>query len=256
MCSRRLVAIAGVAAMCALAGTARAGDPTREWYTLETDHFVIHYYAPNEDLGRRVAVIAERAHETLAPALAKIPEEKTQVILLDDTDSSNGFASVLPRNRITLFATAAIGESALADHDDWLYGLFTHEYTHILHLDSIGGLAKVVNKVLGKTWSPNQIQPRWVIEGLATYEESKRSSSGRIRSNSFDMFVRTAVLQHKQLELDEVTNGPDRSPRGNAAYLYGGKFLAYVFDRFGDDKAKDMSWVNGQAPIPYAVNRS
>lgn len=257
MCSRRLAAIATIAALRVLAsrGEAHAGDPTLEWYTLETDHFVIHYYTPNEDLGRRVAVIAERAHDNLAPALGKVPDEKTQVILLDDTDGANGFASVLPRNRITLFATAAIGESALADHDDWLYGLFTHEYVHILHLDSIGGLPKVINKVLGKTWSPNQIQPRWVIEGLATYEESKRSSAGRIRSNSFDMFVRTAVLQHKQLGLDEITNGPDRFPRGNAAYLYGGKFLAYVFDRFGDDKARDMSWASGQFPIPYAVNR-
>jgi hypothetical protein len=252
MCSRALVAIALVAA---LGGRADAGDPRRTWWTIETDHFVITYYDPLGDVAQRVAQVAERAHRNLAPALRHTPENKTQLIILDDVDGANGFASVLPRNRITLYATAPIGESALNDHDDWLYGLVGHEYTHILHLDSIGGPAKLVNKVLGKTWAPNQIQPRWVIEGLATYQESKRSSSGRVRSNQFDMLVRSAVLGHKDLDLDAVTSGPYEFPRGNAAYLYGSKFLTYVFDRFGDDKVAAMSWAAGTDPTPFAVNR-
>lgn len=238
-----------------LAGTAHAGDPDRVWRTLETAHFAIHYYEPNEDIARRVANVAERSHRVLSVVLDHVPADKTHVVLVDDTDGANGFASVLPRNQITLFATAPNAGSVLGDHDDWLYGLFAHEYTHILHLDTIGGLATLYNRLVGKTWAPNQTMPRWIIEGLATYEESKRSSSGRTRSSQFEMYLRVPVLQGEALRLDEVTNSPLRFPRGNAAYLYGGHFLKYVFDRYGDDTARRMSHAGGSATLPWGVNR-
>ena len=43
------------------------------------------------------------------------------------------------------------------------------------------GLPTIYNSIFGKTWAPNQIMPRWVIEGIAVYEERKRS---RRRSQS------------------------------------------------------------------------
>jgi Tol biopolymer transport system component len=234
---------------------AHAGDPDRVWRTLESDHFVVHYYAPNDDIARRVAVVAERAHRTLSAALDHQPTVKTHVLIVDDVDGANGFASVLPRNQITLFATAPNAGSVLAHHDDWLYGLFAHEYTHILHLDTIAGLPSYYNAIFGKIWAPNQTMPRWIIEGIATYEESKRSSSGRTRSTQFDMYLRVPALENQNLGLDEVSNAPLRFPRGNAAYLYGGHFLRYVFDRFGDDTLRVMSHAGGSATIPFGVNR-
>jgi hypothetical protein len=234
---------------------ARAADPTRVWKTIESAHFVIHYYEPLDDVAARVAQVAERAHGILAAALGHEPSEKTQVVLLDDTDGANGFANVLPRNTVTLFVTAPRPGSGLVDHDDWLYGLFVHEYTHILHLDTMSGLPSIYNAIFGKIWAPNQIMPRWIIEGIATYEESKRSSAGRTRSSDFDMFLRVPVLEGTALRLDEITNSPRRFPRGNAAYLYGAHFLKYVFDRFGDDALRRMIHVSGANPIPFAVNR-
>ncbi len=223
---------------------------------VETDHFAVYYYAPLGDIAHRVAVVAERSHRVLAPALGHEPAGRTHIVVVDDTDGSNGFASVLPRNAITLFATAPSGLSTLNDHDDWLYGLTAHEYTHILHLDSIGGLPALYNKIFGKIWAPNQVQPRWIIEGISTYQESKRSSSGRTRSALFDMILRVPTLAGEELRLDAVTAGPRAFPHGTAAYLYGSHFLKYVFDRFGDDTVRKLSWEYGSNPIPYAVNRS
>jgi hypothetical protein len=237
------------------AGTAHAGDPRRVWMTIESPHFVVHYYEPHGDVGKKVAAAAERAHRLIAPALDHEPEEKTQIVLTDDTDGANGFANVLPRNAITLFATAPTGGSALNDHDDWLYTLIAHEYTHVLHLDTITGLPYFYNKLFGKTWSPNQVMPRWIIEGLATYEESKRSSGGRTRNTQFDMTLRTAVLAGKELSLDQITGSPRIYPRGNAAYLYGSHFLRYVFDRFGDDAVRRMNHASAEYFLPFAVNR-
>jgi hypothetical protein len=252
------VSVRAVIVACALlaaVGPARAGDPLREHFTIETTHFVIHYYAPLEPVARRVAVVAENAHRTLSPALDHAPVTKTQIVVVDDTDSANGFAGVLPRNAITLFSTAPGAISELDDHDDWMHGLVVHEYTHILHLDTIGGLPHLYNRVFGKTWSPNQVMPRWVIEGAATYEESKRTAGGRNRGTRFDQIIRIARKAGKDLRLDEVSGAPRQFPRGNAVYVYGSHFLRYVFDRFGDDSFRQMAHVGGTFPSPFAVNR-
>lgn len=235
---------------------AQAGDARLVWKTIETEHFVIHYYEPLGKVARHVAASAERSHALLSPVFGHAPAEKTHIAIVDDTDGANGFASVLPRNRIRLFATVPTAGSALNDHDDWLFVLTAHEYTHVLHLDSIGGLPKLFNKLFGKTWSPNQVQPRWVIEGIATFEESMQTSGGRVRGANFDMNLRAVVLANQRLDLDAVSHGPRAWPRGNAAYLYGSHFLDYVFDRYGHDKLREMSWAYGSNPIPYSLNRT
>ncbi len=243
-------------ALTALAATpAWAGDPTLAYRTVESDHFVIYYYEPLDDVARRLAVVAERAHRTLSPALDHRPDSKTIIVLVDDTDAANGFASVLPRNAIQVFATGPTGFNELDDHEDWLYGLVAHEYTHILHLDTMEGLPNIYNRIFGKTWAPNQIMPRWVIEGLAVYEESKRSAGGRNRGTRFDEIIRIARDEHKELRLDEVSGAARQYPRGNSAYVYGSHFLRYVFDRFGDDTVRKMAHVSGSYAPPFAVNR-
>ena len=244
-----------VAALVAASTTAQAGDPLREHFTIETDHFVIHYDDRLTDIARRVAVVAEASHRTLVPALDHEPAGKTIIVIVDDTDSANGFASVLPRNQIQLFVTAPGSFTELDDHEDWLYGLTVHEYAHIVQLDTMGPLPRIYNRIFGKTWAPQQIMPRWVIEGIATYEESKRSAGGRNRGSRFDQVIRIAMKEGTDLRLDEVSGAPRQFPRGNAAYIYGSHFLRYVFDRFGDDTLREMSHTAGNWPVPYAVNR-
>ena len=242
--------------MLFVSAQALAGDGSRVWRTIESEHFVVIYYETLEDVARRVAVCAERAHRVVTPVLGHVPDGKTQIVLTDDTDGSNGFASVLPRNQIGLFASAPDSLSVLNDHDDWLYGLVLHEYVHIVHLDTMGWIPRLFNLFAGKRWAPNGVQPRWFIEGLAVYEESLRSSSGRTRSAIFDMYLRTQVLAGKALDIDAVSSGPYFWPHGNAAYLYGSFFLKYIGDRYGDDKLAKISHEYGSQPVPWGLNRA
>jgi Tol biopolymer transport system component len=249
------VKLAAIALVALAATRSWAGDPTRTYRTIETEHFVLYYYAPLDDVARRVGVVAERAHRTLAPALDHTPDTKTIIVVVDDTDSANGFASVLPRNAIQVYATAPTGFNELEDHEDWLYGLVAHEYTHILHLDTMEGLPAIYNRIFGRTWAPNQIMPRWLIEGIAVYEESKRSAGGRNRGTRFEQIIRTARHGDQDLRLDEISGAPRRFPHGNAVYVYGSHFLRYIFDRFGDDTLRKMTHVAGSYAPPFAVNR-
>ncbi len=252
---RVLGVIAVVLAFTAGPRSAEA-DIDLRWSTIESEHFVIHYHQPLEDVAKRVASLAERAHATLTTSMKSKPVERTHIILRDLTDSSNGFAQTVPRNEVTLFVTAPEGFSQLMDHDDWLYALVVHEYAHIVHLDYAVGLPALVNRVLGKTWAPNQVQPRWVIEGLATYQESKRTSGGRNRFAEFRADLRLSSLTGKDHDIGQISSGTRRWPHGTTAYEYGGRFLKYVFDAYGDDKAADLTRVYGSNPIPWSLNRT
>ncbi|MCA9582388.1 MAG: PD40 domain-containing protein, partial [Myxococcales bacterium] len=191
----------------------------------------------------------------LAPLLGHQPNERTQIVLSDNSDNANGSAAVVPYNIIRLFASAPDDLSALGDYDDWETILVTHEYTHILHLDTIRGVPAIVNAVLGKTLAPNQVQPSWFIEGLAVLEESDQSSGGRNRSTLFDMYLRADALSDRQLSLGEISNPTVRWPHGNIRYLYGSAFVEYIADRFGIEALRAMSHDYGGNLIPFDLNR-
>ncbi len=147
-------------------------------------------------------------------------------MLTDDAEDANGSATALPLNTIRLYVTAPDDLSTIGDYDDWYTELVTHEYTHIAHTDNISGVPAIVNAVLGKTLAPNQVQPHWILEGLAVVSESEHTSAGRIRSNLFDMYLRADVLDGRIAGLDQFSSDAYRWPQGNLWYLYGSRFLA------------------------------
>jgi hypothetical protein len=231
-------------------------DPFQEYLTLETSHFRVHYPRTLEPLAEDVADLMEEVHDRLVPALGHRPPDVTHVLLTDGTESANGSATALPYNTIRLFATAPDDMSPLADYDDWFLELITHEHTHILHVDNISGLPALLNVVLGKTTAPNQLQPRWILEGLAILEESEKTSGGRNRSSVFDMYLRANVIENRMAGLDKISHGPRAWPMGNFWYLYGSRFLTWIYRTYGEHTMRTIAADYGKQPIPFGINRS
>lgn len=234
---------------------AQPQDPRLQWRTLETPHFRIHYYQDMAPVARRVAEVAERAADRLHGPLGHAPSSPTHIVLSDETDDANGSATAVPFNTVRLFVTAPDDLSVLNQYDDWLTTLVTHEYTHILHTDNISGFAAIVNVLVGKQWAPNQVQPRWLLEGLATYEESLHTRGGRLRSPSWDMALRADALADNLATLDQLSSGPNRWPHGNLWYLYGSYLMQYVAERFGRDALAEISAEYGGQAAPWQLNR-
>ncbi|NOY91631.1 MAG: hypothetical protein GXP55_10560, partial [Deltaproteobacteria bacterium] len=175
------------AALCLLLSSAAPAhaqiqDLQVRWRSIRTTHFSIHYQTPLGMVARHAADALERAHARLEPLMGHRVSQRVEVVLTDGTDSANGSAGVLPYPAIRLFITAPEDISSLSDYDDWLFGLVMHEDTHIVHLDEIGGLPAILNHIFGRVYAPNQVEPRWFIEGYAVHEESLNTSGGRLRS--------------------------------------------------------------------------
>ncbi len=251
----RLLAL-GLVLGCA-SGPARAAfDPELQWKTLESRHFRVTYYTGLDELARHVADVGEAAYATLTPPLGWQTDDKTEVLLVDTTDGANGSATALPLNIVRLNVTAPDDLSPLGDVDDWHLALVTHELTHILHTDNITGLPVLVNRLLGKTLAPNQVQPRWILEGLAVYFESTRTSGGRLRSSMWNMFMRTDVLENNVASLAQFSNNVRRWPQGNIWYLYGSFFIQWVAETYGEEALRRMSEEYGRQPIPWGLSRT
>src|SRR5262249_34329631 len=144
-------------------------------------------------LALHLAGIAEKVYAKLSPELQWKPWGRTEVVMTDHTDISNAFATTFPYNYLLLYVSSPEGTTALNYYDDWLEDLFTHEFTHILHIDKYGGIAKPFRWVLGKIVTPNGISPGWVREGIAVYEESK-AGKGRNHNSFSEMMLRTDIL--------------------------------------------------------------
>lgn len=253
----RFIRFAAAISILAVCETAFAsGDPRLKYKQIETPHFRITFYSGEDEIAQRVADLAESIHERLVPAVGWPPSEKTEIAITDQTDSANAFATALPYDSIHMFATAPDDLSPLGDVDDWYGTLITHEYTHVLHTDHIRGLPAIVNVILGKTIAPNQIEPRWLLEGLAVFEETQKSSGGRLRSPTWNMYMRADVLENNVAKLDEFSNTPRRFPQGNIWYLYGSFFTQWIAETYGQEAIRAMIDDGGHQLIPYGINRS
>jgi len=239
-----------------VASSHAADDPDLVWHSIETPHFRITYYSGEAEIAQHVADLGEAIHERLTPAIGWAPGERTEIVLTDTTDSANGSATALPYNAIRLFVTAPDDLSPLGDYDDWYQELVTHEYTHILHMDHIHGIPSIVNALVGKSMAPNQVNPRWLLEGLAVFEESTRTSGGRLRSSQWNMWMRADVLENNVAPLDVFSNTPKRWPQGNIWYLYGSFFMLWMAETYGEDAIRRMIDDYGGQPVPYGINRS
>ncbi len=239
-----------------LAGRAAAqADPSGSWRTLHTAHFRIHFRPAYREIALLEAREAERSYGLLATELHP-PRGIVDLTLADDIDAANGFTTVFPTGRIVINAAPPAGDHGMLLFDDWLRLVTTHELTHVFHLDRTRGLWSGLQRLFGRVPGlfPNEYQPSWVIEGLATYYESKFTNGGRVRG-SF----------HTQLLAADRAGDASRSPwnatlfnrwaDGLVPYAYGSRFFHYLARAVGDSVVPRLVEATSGQLIPFRVGR-
>ncbi|HET9386182.1 MAG TPA: hypothetical protein VFO67_13605 [Gemmatimonadales bacterium] len=252
---RRTPRAALVLALALTTPAASQVDPSGTWRTLHTEHFRIHFRPSYREKALEAAAEAERAYALLATELHR-PRGIIDVTLSDDLDLPNGFTSTYPSNRFTILLVPPVTDPGLQAYDSWERLVIVHELTHVFHLDRSRGIWKSLQSVFGRAPGlfPNQYQPSWVTEGVATYYESRFTNGGRA-DGSF----------HRQIVAADVAAGRARRswdalqftrwPGGLTPYAYGSRFFEYLSKTAGDSIApRFIERTSGQL-IPFRVGR-
>lgn len=230
-------------------------NPAGEWRTLHTQHFRIHFRPAHRAVAMDAAAEAERAYALLATELTT-PRGIVDLTLADDVDAPNGFASTFPSNRMTVLLAPPVSDPGLQRYDSWRRLVIVHELTHLFHLDRSRGIWGTLQSVFGRIpgFFPNEYQPSWVTEGLATYYESRFTDGGRA-DGSF----------HRQVVAADAAAGAARSPwdalfftrwpDGLAPYAYGSRFWDYLSRTAGDSIAPRFIEATAGQLIPFRVGR-
>ena len=229
--------------------------PDQDWRTIRSEHFHVHFPPELEDIARRAAALAETAYVQLSAHLEP-PRGPIDVLVTDDVDYSNGFALPTPTNRIVVYANPPVTESALRFTDDYLQLLITHELVHIFHLDRVGGVWALLQKVFGRVpmLFVNGYHPRWLTEGLAVSYESRLTGAGRVIGSEHRMLARSAALEHRFPRIDQLSYVYPRFPYGYAAYAYGSLFMDHLADTHGDSAMSEFIERSSRRLIPWDLN--
>ncbi len=251
-----LVLAAVILVLSVAAEAATRYDPRLRFSTISTRRFDIHFHQREETLARRLAAFVEAAaaevDRSVGAAVGRV-----QVILVDQNDLSNGWATPLPYNIIEISAAPPPAESSLGNTSDWLRLVFVHEYTHIAHLSRAGGWIAGLRRGFGRMplLFPNLYQPLWAIEGIATWQESTATREGRVMAGDFRLLLDRAAAATRFEPLDRVNGGNVDWPGGTGPYLYGGYFHDFLARKYGPESIHTLASETGRR-LPYLGSRA
>ncbi len=248
-------------AACVPASRAQEEDffhPELTWRTFETSHFLVHFHEGAERTARVVAKVAEEIFEPVTSLYEHTPDQKVSFIIKDVDDISNG-AAYFYDNKIELFAPSMDYE--LRGTHNWLRDVVTHEFTHIVQIQTAMKLGRTVPAVYLQWLNyeserrpdvlygyPNVIAsyplsgfvvPAWFAEGVAQYnrEELRYDFWDAHR----DMILRSYALDGNLLTWEQMGVFGKTSLGNESSYNAGFAFVSYVAHRYGEAKLVEIS---------------
>ncbi len=251
------------AAVCALAlalslplaETGAQVDPSQKWRTIRTGHFEVLFSTGLEEVARRAAGSAERAYDALSKDLHP-PRGRVSIVVADNLDVSNGYATFFPSNRIVIFARPTVDANSLKFIDDWIDLVVVHELAHIFHLDRSRRLWRVGQALFGRNpfLFTGAYSPSWLAEGLAVHYESKITGAGRVYGTDFGAVARAHELGGNPPARNELSAASPIYPLGNMAYTYGTPLIGKAASNAGPNALRDYVDVTAGRTIPFLLN--
>ncbi|EGA70702.1 WD-40 repeat-containing protein [Vibrio sinaloensis DSM 21326] len=231
----------------------------QQWLTQESDHFLIHFRSEHQAQAARSLDIAEQVHSELTSFFGYQPEEKTEIVIVDEFDYSNGWATVFPYPQIRLYMSPPNDVNGLESNDEWLHLLIRHEYVHIMHLEMGGGAPEFLRNIFGRNvlLYPHALTPSMMLEGLAVYlETNEKLGYGRLQGSSYAMQMRMEVASGEWKNLNQVVVANREFPLGYQ-YLYGAYFVEFLVNKYGEDKVQQFLTDYSRRLLPFfLLNRT
>src|SRR5438094_145838 len=191
-----------------------------KWMIYTTDHFEIYYYPEIEQHLERVAGYAESAYQQISADLKHDLSFKVPLMLFkthSEFEQQNVAGPDASSEGVAAFAEPTRDRMLLPidEPPDQLYGLITHELTHIFEFDIIP--QSLIRRSV----------PLWVNEGLSDYE--------RAQWNPIDlMSVRDAAVADIVPKMTEM-QGYGNTSKPRLVYNVGHAVVEFIEAKFGKE---------------------
>jgi len=243
------------------------------WYTIESEHFNIHFQEGNSRSAQVVSRIAEEVYPDITKLYEYEPNDKIDIVLNDREDYSNGAAYFFD-NQMTIWIPAL--DTPLRGTHDWFRNVITHEFTHIVQLQASMKRSRrfpafylqwlsyedvrrpdvlygFPNGIISYPFSAISV-PAWFAEGTAQYQRSEWAFD--TWDSHRDMVLRSAILSGEYLSLRDMgTFASKNALEREMVYNQGYAFTIYLAHRFGEVILRDISKELGKSGI-HDVDRA
>ena len=240
---------------------AQPDDPPHtelNWYTIETEHFFVHYHEGAARTGSKIAHIAESIYGRVTGMYRHQPDQKVHFVVRDHDDYSNG-AAYFYDNKIEIWAPAMDFE--LRGIHPWLWNVVTHEFTHLIQIQTSMKLGRKIPAIYFQWFGyeaerrpdvlygfPNVlvsyplsafVVPSWFAEGTAQYNHPDLHFD--YWDSHRDMILRMYMIDGNPLEWEEMAVFGKTSLGNESAYNAGFSIVHYVAERYGPDTLRQIS---------------
>ena len=148
----------------------------------------------------------------------------------------------------------------------WVYTLLTHEVAHLYQLNVKAPVSSLFHKIFRNSvfapvippvfLVPNIFLPNYIVEGNATYNESRFGLGGRLHSGEIRAVVYHLIKNHK-ITLPRLTNLHLEFPFGTESYFMGGYFASYLSEIYGHHATNSFFKYNARhTTIPFLFNET
>lgn len=171
------------------------------WSQINTTKFTLIF--PNEFKNSAIKLAASLDQAlTYSSNRLQFNPKKITIIAQQNHVTQNGFVQLAPR-KSELYSTP----SGVADNQEWLAGLATHEVQHIVQFDKLtGNIRRPFGELLALAFFGINL-PSWFYEGDAVLQESLFSNGGRGRLSSWNMPLRANIQDKKNYNFNKYVHG-------------------------------------------------
>ena len=222
-------------AVLALGSPVLAGpyDPALRFLTHRTPHFQIHYHRGEEALAARLASIAEATHVRLSSAWALPDARMTHVVLVDQTDLSNGIGHGRPVERHRHLPGAA---RAARHHRQHRRLARVRLHARVRAHPASRSVARLGARWRAALFGRSAIafpesHAAAVADRGAGHADRERGRRRAVCTRATSARSWTPAARARRLEpLDRVNGGLVDWPSGQGWYAYGARFHQYLAD--------------------------
>lgn len=228
-----------------------------DWKTFQSKYATFIYHEPLEEKAKELAGIFDQIYNPICEYYSFFPERQT-IILKDTDDYSNGGAYFFD-NKIEIWATAL--DFPLRGDHEWLTDVISHEFTHIVQIQSAMKWNKKFPAVYFQIFGYENVRrpdvlygfpnilvsypflgltvPAWLAEGTAQYNLPGLYFD--YWDTHRDMILRSRTLDSTLLTFSEMVGFNKTSLDGETVYNQGFSLVSYLVRTFGLDATKKLN---------------